>query len=293
MMDVGALSSVGLQPVADALDLTTQVPLNASPSVWQNVSGTLGGITGVYGDDEKAAAKAKHYAISRLSPVFKQLGWENKPNDSATTKQLRTQLIGELSSLGDEAVLAEARRRFAASETDPKALPADMRRTVLGIVARNADAATWNKLHDMAKKETSSMIRDQYYGLLASTKDKALAQKALDMALTDEPGATNSASMIAGVSREHPDMAFDFALAHHDQVDKLVDYTSRSRYYPGLGGGSTRPEMVQKLKNYADQYIAPTSRRDTETAIVGIQTRVKLNAARRPQIDAWLAQHAK
>lgn len=293
MMDVSALSAVGLQPVADALDLTTQVPLDASPDVWQNVAGTLGGVVDIYGDDEKAAAPAKRYAISRLSPVFQKLGWENKPDDSSTTKQLRTRLIGHLSSLGDEAVLAEARRRFEASATDPKALPADLRRTVLSIVAYNADAATWDKLHAMAKAETSSLIRDQYFGLLSIAKDKALAQKALDMALTDEPGATNSAGMIAGVSREHPDMAFDFAVAHREQVDKLVDTTSLSRYYPGLGGGSDKQEMVQKLKDFADKYIAPTSRRDTETAITGIQTRIKLNAARRPQIDAWLKKHAK
>lgn len=293
MMDVGALSAVGLQPVSDALDLTTQVSLDASPDVWQSVASTLGGVADVYGDDEKAAAPAKRYAISRLSPVFQKLGWENKPNDSSTTKQLRTRLIGQLSGLGDASVLAEARRRFDASATDPKALPADLRRTVLGIVAYNADAATWDKLHAMAKAETSSLIRDQYYSLLASTKDKALAQKALDMALTDEPGATNSAAMISRVAGEHPDMAFDFAVGHREQVNKLVDTTSLSRYYPGLGGGSDKTEMVQKLKDFADKYIAATSRRDTETAITGIQTRIKINAARRPQIDAWLKKHAK
>ena len=292
MMDVSALSSVGLQPVADSLDLTLKVPLDASPDVWQNVAGTLGGMVGVYGDDDnKAAAPAKRYALSRLSPVFKALGWENRPNDSSTTRQLRAALISQLSGLGDKDVLAEARRRFAASATDPKALPADLRRTVLGVVAYNADAATWDKLHAMAKAETSSMIRDQYYGLLAAAKDKALAQRALDMALTDEPGATNSAGMISRVSFQHPDLAFDFAVAHREQVDKLVDTTSISRYYPGLGGGSDKPEMVRKLKEFADKYIAPTSRRDTETAIAGIQTRIKLREQRLPQVDAWLKQH--
>jgi hypothetical protein len=92
-------------------------------------------------------------------------------------------------------------------------MPPELRRTILGIVARNADAATWDKLHKMAQDEKSSMIRDQYYGLLASAKDDKLAKRALAMALTDEPGATNSAGMISSVSREHADMAFDFALA--------------------------------------------------------------------------------
>ena len=291
LLDTGALATVGLQPEADLLDLTRQIPLDASPDVLQMVAYTLGDIDGMYEGDAKRQAAFRKYALSRLSPMFAQLGWENRAGDSATIKQLRTGLIGLLRGMGDQQAIAEARRRFAAAETDPKALPADLRRTVLGIVAHNADAATWDKLHAMAKKETSSMIRDQYYGLLADAKDKALAQRALDMALTDEPGATNSAAMIGRVAGEHPDMAFDFAVAHREQVDKLVDSTSRSRYYPRLGGGSTDPKMMDKLKAFADKHIAATSRRDTETAIAAIQTRIRLRAERLPQIDAWLKRN--
>ncbi len=291
MMDAGALATVGLQPESDMLDLTTKVPLDASPSLWQMVAGTLGGIDDMYDGKPARQAVFRKYALSRLSPKFQQLGWEDRAGDSSTTKQLRTQLIGVLSALGDEQVIAQARRRFAASQTDPSALPPELRRTVLGIVARNADAATWDKLHAMARQETSSMIRDQYYGLLAAAKDEALAQRALDMALTEEPGATNSAGMIGSVSREHADMAFDFAVAHREQVDKLVDSTSRARYYPGLGSSASDLAMVDKIKAFADKHIAPTSRRSAETAMSSIRTRVKLRAERLPQIDAWLEKN--
>ncbi len=274
-----------------SLDLTTKVPLDASPNLWQMVAGTVGGLDDMFEGNPKRQAAARKYALSRLSPKFQQLGWENREGDSATTKQLRSSLIGILSTLGDDKVLAEARARFAASATDPKAMPPELRRTILGIVARNADAATWDKLHKMAQDEKSSMIRDQYYGLLAAAKDKALAQRALDMALTDEPGATNSAGMISSVSREHSEMAFDFAVAHREQVDKLVDSTSRARYYPGLGYGAKDLKMVDKIKAFADAYIAPTSRRDAETVMNGIQTRFKLRAQRMPQIDAWLKKN--
>jgi aminopeptidase N len=97
--------------------------------------------------------------------------------------------------------------------------------------------------------------------------------------------------MISGVSWEHPDLAFDFAVAHREQVDKLVDGTSRARYYPGLGGAARDLEMVDKIKAFADKYIAATSRRDAEQVMAGIRTRVKLRAQRMPQIDAWLKQH--
>ncbi len=291
MMDAGALAAVGLQPESDMLDLTTKVPLDASPNLWQMVAGTLGDIDDMYDGKPKRQAAFRKYALSRLSPKFEQLGWENREGDSSTTKQLRSRLMGTLSGLGDEKVIAEARRRFAASETDPSAMPPELRRTVLAIVARNADATTWDKLHAMARQETSSMIRDQYYGLLAAAKDKGLAQRALDMAITDEPGATNGAGMIGSVSREHSDMAFDFAVAHRTRVDKLVDSTSRASYYPGLGYSATDLAMVDKIKAYADQYIAPTSRRSAETVMSSIRTRIKLRVERLPQIDAWLEKH--
>ena len=288
MMDAGALAAVGLQPESDSLDLTTKVALDASPALWQMLAGTVGGIDDLFEGDAKRQAAARAYAVSRLSPKFQQLGWDNREGDSATTRQLRSSLIGILSGLGDQEVIAEARRRFTASLTDPKALSPDLRRTVLGIVARNADAATWDQLHALAQAEKSSMIRDQYYGLLAAPKDKALAQRALDMALTDEPGATNSAGIISGVSREHPELAFDFAVAHREQVYKLVDSTSRARFYPGLASGAADVAMVAKIKAFAEAHIAATSRRDAETVMSGIETRIKLRAQRKPQVDAWL-----
>ena len=290
MMDVGALAAVGLQPESDMLDLAMQVSPDAAPELWQMLADTLGGIDGMLEGNAVRQAAFRKFAVARLAPKFAQLGWENRADDSAGTKQLRTRLIAALGGLGDAGVLAEARRRFDASATDPKALPPELRRTVLGMVARNADAATWDKLHAMAKAEKSSMIRDQYYGLLARARDKELARRALDLALTDEPGATNGAAMIAGVADEHPQLAFDFALAHREQVDQLVDTTSRASYYPELGHSATDLKMVDKIKAYADKYIAATSRRDAETVIAGIQTRVKLREQRLPQIEAWLKQ---
>ena len=291
MLDASALAQTGLQPESDLLDLADKVPLDASPDLWQLVAGVLGGIDDLYKGQPERQATFRKYALSRLSPKFEQLGWESRDGDSSTVKDLRTSLMGTLSGMGDAKVIAEARRRFAASASDPAAMPPDLRRTVLGIVAYNADAATWDQLHAMARSEQSSMIRDQYYGLLARTRDEALAQRALDMALTDEPGATNSAGMISAVSREHPDMAFDFAVAHRGQVDKLVDTTSRARYYPGLGGSANDLAMVDKILAFADKHIAPTSRRPAETAIAGIRTRLKLRAQQLPQVDAWLQEH--
>jgi len=254
------------------------------------VVGTLGGLDDPFDADPGRQAAVRKFAAGKLSAKFAELGWDSRPTDSTTIKQLRTSLIGTLSGLDDAAVLAEARRRFDAFLTDPASLSPELRRTVLGIVARNADAATWDKLHALARAEKTPMLRDQYYSLLARAKDKTLAQRALDMALSDEPGATNAAAMISGVSYEHAELAFDFAVAHREQVDKLVDTTSRARYYPGLGSGAKDLQMVDKIRAFAQAHIAETSRGDAERTINGLQTRFKLRAQRLPRIDAWLKQ---
>jgi aminopeptidase N len=130
------------------------------------------------------------------------------------------------------------------------------------------------------------------YSLLASTEDKALAQRAMELALTDEPGVTNSAAMLTRVADQHPDMAFDFAIGHMAKVNERVDPTSRSRYFPRLAANSADPAMAGKLNAYAGANLAAGSRRDADTAIAGINYRIKVRAERLPAIEAWLAKNA-
>jgi aminopeptidase N len=185
-------------------------------------------------------------------------------------------------------VIAEARRRYAAMDKDPSAVPGPLRKTVLAVVAQHADAATWDQLRARARIETTPLLRDRLYALLATSADKKLAERALKLALTDEPGLTISAEMIAAVAQRYPDMAVDFALANVEKIDARVDASSRSRYFARLAATSSNPAMVAKLQSYAQASLAPSSRGDVEAAIAAIQDRIKTNAARLPEIDAWL-----
>ncbi|HKR75176.1 MAG TPA: M1 family metallopeptidase [Rhodanobacter sp.] len=290
MSDTWAESMAGLQPVSDFLDMAKATPADAAPEIWAEVAGSLMALDGYYRGDKVRQDRFRTYAVAQLKPVFARVGWSARPDESTSTTLLRTQLIGTLAELGDQDMLREVRRRYDAQATDPKAVPAALRKTILGIVARHADAATWDKLHAEARAEKSPMIKDRLYGLLAAAKDKALAQRALDLALTDEPGATNSAGMIGTVSRQHPEMAYDFAMAHRAQVDKLVDSTSSSRYYPSLGGSSFDPAMIGKIKAY-EATIAPGARRPADTVIANIQYRMMIRKDRLPAVDAWLAKN--
>jgi aminopeptidase N len=191
--------------------------------------------------------------------------------------------------LADPGVVQEARRRFAAQERDPAALPAALRRTLLRVVALNADASSWERLHAAARAEKTPMVRDELYVLLSMSRDPALARRALDLALTDEPGVTVSGSMIRTVAVEHPDLAFDFAVAHKAQVDERIDPNERIRFYPSLAGTSHDPAMPGKMNAFSRQYIAAGSRRDADATVENINYRIQIREERLPAIDAWLA----
>jgi aminopeptidase N len=220
-----------------------------------------------------------------------QTGWEAHSGELSAVANLREQLIETLSELGDPNVVAEARRRYAAMDKDPSSVPGPLRKTVLSVVAQHADAATWDSLRARARAENNPLLRDHLYALLASSRDRALAGRALQLALTDEPGLTNSAAMISTVARRYPDMAVDFALANVEKINERVDASSRSRYFARLASASSNPATIDKLRGYAQDHLAASSRGDVYSAIAAIQDRIKTNAARLPEIDAWLKQN--
>jgi aminopeptidase N len=298
LADSSALGQAGLQPASDVLDLVQATPAGADPAVWSRIAGMLDGIHMRYreqaqGGDATRQRRFDTFAIARLAPLMAQVGWTARPGEPSAVANLRERLIVVLSDLGDPTVIAEARRRYAALATDANAVPGPLRKTVMGVVAQHADAAMWEQLHTAARNETTPLVRDQRYTLLAAADDRALAMRALQLALTDEPGLTISASMISEVAMRYPDMAFDFAVANLAKINERVDASSRSRYVARLAMGSSDPAMVNKLGAYAEANLAPSSRGDVEAAIASIKDRIQVNAARLPEIDAWLAKNAQ
>ena len=290
LSDTWALGLAGQQASTDVLRLALATPATADPQVRGKLAEVFGELNAYYDGHGERQARLRSFAISRLAPVLDRLGWMAGASELDTVAILRAQLIETLSALGDSKVIAEARRRYAAG--DEKSVPPPLRKTILGVVARHADAATWDRLHAQARAEKTPLVKDRLYELLASTEDEALARRTLELALTDEPGATNSPAMIAAASNLHPDLAFDFAIAHMPALDKFVDATTRSFYFVSLASGSSDPAMIGKIEAYAKAHLAVSSRRAAQTAVANIKDRIRVRSERLQAIDEWLANRS-
>jgi aminopeptidase N len=290
LADNWGLGLAGYQSAAEALDMIDAVPANANPQVWSRAATILSSVHNMYENDPARRQMLERYASAKLSPVLARIGWAAKAGEAPTVPVLRADLIGTLGEMGDRGVVAEAKRRLAAG--DPLATGGPLRSTLLAVTARNVDSAGWERLRAQARAERSPLVKGQLYRLLGTAADPALAQRALDLALTDEPGATTSAGILSAVAGEHPDLAFDFAIRNREKVEALVDISSRSRFIAGLGGGSASPAMVAKLEDFATRYMTPQSRGRVDVAIASIRDRVRVRTTRLPDITRWLETKA-
>ncbi len=147
--------------------------------------------------------------------------------------------------------------------------------------------ATWEALHAKAKAATGAVERTSLYQLLGATADAKLARRALDLALTNEPGKTISAGMITSVAGGHQRLAVDFVLAHLAQVNQLIDISGRSRFMQRLVGGSSDAKLIPTLEAYAKANLAATDRKPIDQAIDRIRFQASTLPRIRSEVAAW------
>ncbi len=284
-----ALSYAGYQPIGRSLDLISAIPADANRKVMTEGLGTLYSLYDMFDGDAAVQSKLASMIQSRYAPVLGQIGLLPRAGEPVLDTTLRPTLISALGAVGDSNIRAEGDRLFAALQTDPSAIAGSLKSTWLGLVAYNATPTQWDQLHAMAKSATGSVERATLYSLLGVAKDKALAQRALDLALTDEPGSTVSAGMINAVARRNPELALNFVLAHLDRVNALVDSSAASRFVARLGSGSDEEATIAKLDAYARANLDASARKPIDSAINGIRTRLADRPRIKKEVRAWVA----
>ena len=283
-----ALSLAGYQPVAVGLNLLDAMPPNGSAPVVQRIVGRWDELYDRMDGDTAPQAEIAERVMYAYGPRLQQLGFTPKAGEPAADAVLRPVLIGTLGKYRDAAVVAEASRLFVAWKINQDAIPGSLKSTWLGVIARNADAATWEAIHARARATTGTVERASLYQLLGRTRDEGLARRTLNLALTDEPGKTTSSGMITAVAEAHPRLAIDFVLAHLTQVNQLIDISGRSRFMQRLAASSRDPALIPILQNYAQANLAESDRKPIQRAIDRIRSESGQSGRIRSETAAWL-----
>ena len=209
--DLWALSEADARHLPDYLATAAAMGVDFDERAWEQIADALGTIErderGSSGHDAYTA-----YARSVLKPLAGRLGWVAKADESPGIQQLRRTVLGDLGAWGDQGVVDEARRRFALFEKDHAALSPDEQSMVLDIVARNADAATFERLHALAKTAKNETELTRFYVALAHVRDPALAKQAAAIALSPEipeQAASLRLRLVAMLDDENPALSWE------------------------------------------------------------------------------------
>jgi aminopeptidase N len=287
--DSQALGQAGYAPMGDFLNVARNAQAAHDPVVQKALAEQLDGLNDLYaGQPGQAAYRA--FARARLAPAYGRLGWDARPGEPDNDALLRRTVLAALGRMDDPAVIAEARRRFTAFLAAPDSLRGTTRQTVLQIVADHADAATWDQLHDLAQKATDSTDKSRFYRYLGVSHDPALADRALALALSKEPPATDAPSLISAVAGTFPDKAFAWALAHRAQVEAMIEPTSRTSFFARLASGSHDLAILPTLKAFSAT-VPASARGEITKAIATILYQEVIVTKRLPEVDRWLAAH--
>jgi len=239
--------------------------------------------------------KFQAYARSILRPTFDALGWDPKASEPATAGNLRASLINALGDLNDQEIIAGCRERFKRYLTNPQSLQPDLRPPVLAVVGRYADEATWNQLHELGLKTTSTEEKQNYYDALAGAIDPTLVKKTLPIALTDELPTSRAIFLVSRVAREsdHPDIAWDFAKANMKALLTKTDALGANRYAPSLFTFFSEDSRANELKAYGKTNLPAESATEVAKAVDEIQFRSEFEKRLARQLSDWIDSQSK
>ena len=280
--------------LASYLALAERMGGDLDTRAWQQITAALGTIElderGSAGHDAFAA-----YARSIIEPLETRLGWDSKPGESADLQKLRRTAIEDLGAWGDPDVLAEARRRFAAFVRDRSAISPDNQPMILNVVARYADAATFDQLHTLAKQSQDEAQKSRLYRALALVRDPTLASQAANIALSPEiPPQLQilRMRMFFVMSGEQPRLAW--ATFSGNIGPLLSPYGSlaplfEAQYVPQIFWDSLPPDQMEA---WLKAHVPAEMSAQIAKGMQGARLRVAEKAQLVPEAGAYLAAQA-
>lgn len=189
VQDAFVLAKSGYGKTSGALNLTSKLKNETENLVWKEISTGLSDLSDVWWEQPEATRKAlDKLTRETFAPLVDKLGWEIQESDSSDTRELRVLALSAVSRAGDEAALAEARRRFSlfVEQNDHDAIPGDFLDLVLANVVRYGGVEEYEKVLAIYRKPPTPQHKAGCMRALCATRDPELIERTIKFMNSDE-----------------------------------------------------------------------------------------------------------
>jgi aminopeptidase N len=284
LLDYKAFARSGDASFARYLDLTAAIPVDADPILVSDTVASLSSLVD-YARGRPNEARVRAYVRERLDPFFNRVGWRARDNEPGNDALLRATLITTLGGLGDEAVVNEARRRIRANNAAQ--LSPSIREAVMSVYGANATPAEYEDLLARAAATNDFIEQRRWWLALAGAHNEALAQRTLDLVLTERIPRQIRFQVLSAVAAEHPRLAWNFLVAHRAEIEAMMDVFLRGTVPAEIASASNDPAMLPEVDAYAAT-AGEGARENFEAAKAAIQLRID-TSARMGEVEEWIA----
>lgn len=272
-------------------DIADNLPADADPLLIHDYVQTVRDLDRLYaGLPSQAAFRA--FVRSRFAAVLARVGWTAKPAEPPNTALLRDSLIRLLASVGDEATLAEAARRFKGADQDSTLLPGAIRKAVVAAVGAGADTSTFTDLAARAARATDSAEKRLYLLALAGGNDPAIARRAMELSFSDAVPPQLFPALFQTLAERHPEPAFDFAAQRYELVESKTG-SHAPMYMASLARNAVDAAFIERFSAFVAGRLGNEAKESSERAKSAILHSDRLRRTGLVQVDAWLARRER
>ena len=283
--DAYALMRAGFAPASVFLDLAKAYIDEDDATVWSDLSMGLKGFEALIAD-QPYLSQFEAFAGGLYERIVRKMGWDAKPGEGHLDSLLRGTVLSQKGGYGDEALISEAKARFAAFLDDPGSLHPDLRGPVLSMVAQEGNRDAYETFWELERKAELHEEKMRFLGALTRFRDPALLQETLIRSLMPERVRSQDTVLIVAslaANRLGRDLAWEFLKENWAEFDR--------RYGKGgfaitrivaVAGAFTTQERHDDVRRFFESHPAPSAARTIKQSLERIQLNIH-----------WLERNAK
>jgi aminopeptidase N len=263
--DEWRMMRAGRHDVGTFLDLAAAFASEPTPAVAGDIAARVGFVQNAIADASERDAFSRWIRAS-FGPALEAIGLDPKPGDSDDVQARRGTLMQLLGGAGDERVRARARALVDQYLERVDSVPPSLIGPALGIAAGSGDAALYDRL--LAKMRASTATPDVFYrvfGALPAFSDKALVERTLALALSDEVRSQEPLTKKLGVFQGVP-------------------------YIVGALSGFCSPAKSKEIAAFFKAHPVPPAERSLRQALERIDACAAVDTRQSKPFSAWLAK---
>lgn len=280
LQDATLLARAGCENSASLLPLALSLKHETNEKVFDMAAGALAELRKFVDDDDDGKARLKQISGEFARATFDELGWDETPGESDDDHERRVTALGLMIYSEDQAVLAEAKRRFDSQSL--KELPTEIRSLIISANVRHFETPEMiDSLFQTYQQTPSNDLQADITLGLTATKNPETAQKILaNIKRPDVIRPQDASRWFVYLIRSHESrqLTWDWLKDNWSWVETTFagdkSYDDFIRY--AAIGLTTSDELADFCRFFEPMLSIPALTRTIELGITEIAARVEL-----------------